>query len=132
MSATDRYFTPERRENLSRVMKDSALSVLSREGEVRTLEVVATMKNIRDAGLITNPPHEVGFLRGFFDKAISAMAYQDGGRLRIPMPRRRSQRQRRRLALRRPVERARARAPISCRQTGTRRTASAALQHAGP
>ena len=87
IAATDRYFTPERRETLSRVMKDSALSVLSREGEVRTLEVVATMKNIRNAGLITNPPHEVGFLRGFFDKAISAMAYQDGGRLRIPVPR---------------------------------------------
>jgi len=68
-------------------MKDSALSVLSREGEVRTLEVVATMKNIRDAGLITNPPHEVGFLRAFFDKAISAMAFQDGGRIRIPVPR---------------------------------------------
>lgn len=87
VAATDRYFTPERRESLSRMMKDSALSVLSREGEVRTLEVVATMKNIREAGLITNPPHEVGFLRAFFDKAISALAYQDGGRLRIPMPR---------------------------------------------
>jgi hypothetical protein len=86
IAATDRYFTPERRESLSRQMKDSALSVLSREGEVRTLEVVATMKNIREAGLITNPPHEVGFLRAFFDKAISALAYQDGGRLRIPMP----------------------------------------------
>lgn len=86
-SATDRYFTPERRESLVRAMKDSALSVLSREGEVRTLEVVATMKNIGDAGLITNPPHEIGFLRAFFDKAISALAYQDGGRLRIPIPR---------------------------------------------
>ena len=85
VAATDRYFTPERREALVRMMKDSALSVLSREGEVRTLEVVATMKNIGDAGLITNPPHEVGFLRAFFDKAISALAYQDGGRLRIPM-----------------------------------------------
>ncbi|MEO7034508.1 MAG: hypothetical protein ABI548_11425 [Polyangiaceae bacterium] len=86
VAATDRYFTPERREALARMMKDSALSVLSREGEVRTLDVVATMKNIREAGLITNPPHEVGFLRAFFDKAISALAYQDGGRLRIPMP----------------------------------------------
>ncbi len=85
VSATDRYFTPERREQLVRMMKDSALSVLSREGEVRTLEVVGTMKNILNAGLITNPPHEVGFLRAFFDKAISAIAYQDGGRLRIPM-----------------------------------------------
>ena len=85
IAATDRYFTPERREALARQMKDSALSVLSREGEVRTLEVVAIMKNIREAGLITNPPHEVGFLRAFFDKAISALAYQDGGRLRIPV-----------------------------------------------
>jgi hypothetical protein len=85
ISATDRYFTPERREQLARMMKDSALSVLSREGEVRTLEVVATMKNIQNAGLITNPPHEVGFLRAFFDKAVSAIAYQEGGRLRIPM-----------------------------------------------
>ncbi len=85
VAATDRYFTPERREQLARMMKDSALSVLSREGEVRTLEVVATMKNILAAGLITNPPHEVGFLRAFFDKAVSALAYQDGGRLRIPM-----------------------------------------------
>ena len=85
IAATDRYFTPERREALVRMMKDSALSVLAREGEVRTLEVVATMKNIGNAGLITNPPHEVGFLRAFFDKAVSALAYQDGGRLRIPM-----------------------------------------------
>lgn len=85
VAATDRYFTPERREQLARMMKDSALSVLAREGEVRALEVVATMKNITDAGLITNPPHEVGFLRAFFDKAISALAYQEGGRLRIPM-----------------------------------------------
>jgi len=88
VAATDRYFTPERRESLARMMKDSALSVLAREGEVRTLEVVATMKNIQNAGLITNPPHEVGFLRAFFDKAVSAMAYQDGGRLRIPVPQR--------------------------------------------
>ena len=85
VAATDRYFTPERREALTRMMKDSALSVLSREGEVRTLEVVATMKKIQNAGLITDPPHEIGFLRAFFDKAISAIAYQDGGKLRIPM-----------------------------------------------
>jgi len=85
VAATDRYFTPERREALTRMMKDSALSVLAREGEVRTLEVVATMKKIQSAGLITDPPHEIGFLRAFFDKAISAIAYQDGGKLRIPI-----------------------------------------------
>jgi hypothetical protein len=85
IATTDRYFSPERREQLARMMKDSALSVLAREGEVRTLEVVATMKKIQNAGLITDPPHEIGFLRAFFDKAISAIAYQEGGRLRIPM-----------------------------------------------
>ncbi|HEY4103691.1 MAG TPA: hypothetical protein VGM44_07355 [Polyangiaceae bacterium] len=85
VAATDRYFTPERREQLVRMMKDSALSVLAREGEVRALDVVATMKKIQSAGLITDPPHEIGFLRAFFDKAISAIAYQEGGRLRIPM-----------------------------------------------
>ncbi|HEY2409206.1 MAG TPA: hypothetical protein VGI10_24545 [Polyangiaceae bacterium] len=86
LAATDRYFTPERRAELVRAMKDSALSVLSREGETLTLEVVATMKVIQNAGLITNPPHEVGFLRAYFDKAVGAMAYRDGGRLRIPLP----------------------------------------------
>jgi hypothetical protein len=85
IAVTDRYFTPERREQLVRMMKDSALSVLSREGEVRALEVVATMRVIQEAGLITNPPSEIGFLRGFFDKAVAALAYQDGGRLRIPV-----------------------------------------------
>ncbi len=88
VAATDRYFTPERREYLTGLMKDSALSVLSREGEVRALEVVAAIKVITAAGLITDPPHEVAFLRGFFDKAIGAMVAQGGGKLRIPIPNR--------------------------------------------
>ena len=41
-AATDRYFSPERRESLVRAMRDSALSILSREGETRALEVVAS------------------------------------------------------------------------------------------
>ena len=86
-SATDRYFSPERRTELTLAMKDSALSVLSREGEQRALEVAAVMKVVQSCGLITDPPHEVPFLRGFFEKAVSLLLAQGGGSLRIPVPR---------------------------------------------
>ena len=68
-------------------MKDSALSILAREGETKTLEVVAAMKRIAAAGLITDPPHEVGFLRAFFDKALAVLLAQGQGRLSIPVRR---------------------------------------------
>jgi hypothetical protein len=84
-SATDRYFSPQRREELVSLMKDASLSILQREGEVRALEVSAVMKVIKNAGLITNPPQEVGFLRGFFEKALSLLLLQGGGRLNIPV-----------------------------------------------
>lgn len=87
-AATDRFFTPERRTDLLNNMKDSAVSVLAREGEVEALSLVATMKCIDRCGLITDPPHEVPFLRAFFDKAIAVMLRQGGGRLRIPVPQR--------------------------------------------
>lgn len=86
-AATDRFFSaPERRADLVRVMKDSALSVLAREGEVRALDCVAAMKRIESAGLITDAPHEIGFLRGFFEKAVSYLIAQGQGNLRIPIP----------------------------------------------
>jgi hypothetical protein len=85
LAATDRYFSPERREQLVRALKDSALSVLQREGETRALEVAAVMKLVGQAGLITDPPHEVPFLRAFFEKAISILAAQGQGKLRIPV-----------------------------------------------
>ncbi len=84
-SATDRLFSPQVRERLVLTMKDSALSVLNRDGETAALEVVATMKRVAAAGLITDPPHEIGFLRGFFDKAISILLAQGNGSLQIPM-----------------------------------------------
>jgi hypothetical protein len=87
-AATDRLFSPQARERLVALMKDSALSVLSRDGEQTALEVVAATKAIGEAGLITNPPHAIGFLRGFFDKALAVLHQQEGGRLRIPMRRR--------------------------------------------
>lgn len=86
LEATDRYFSPQRKEDLLRSMKDAALSVLAREGEQTALEVAAVMTVIGSSGLITNPPSEVAFLRGFFQKALSLMAARDGGSLRIPVP----------------------------------------------
>ncbi len=84
-AATDRYFSPERREQLVRSLKDSALSVLHREGEVMALEIAAVMKLVERAGLITDPPREIPFLRAFFEKAVSVLAAQGQGRLRIPV-----------------------------------------------
>jgi hypothetical protein len=83
-AATDRYFGPERRQTLVQRMKDCALSVLATEGEERALETVATLMRIGQAGLITDPPREIPFLRAFFDKALATLAVQGGGRLQIP------------------------------------------------
>jgi hypothetical protein len=87
LAATDRYFTPERRAQLVLSMKDSALGVLARDGEARALDVVATMKAIEKAGLITDPPRDVPFLRAFFEKAIAVLLAQGNGQLRVPIPR---------------------------------------------
>ncbi|HEY8945933.1 MAG TPA: hypothetical protein VIM73_16810 [Polyangiaceae bacterium] len=85
-AATDKYFVPERRSGLVKLLKDSALSVLATQGELRALEVVAAIRRIETAGLITDPPHEVPFLRFFFEKAIAALAFQGGGKLQVPVP----------------------------------------------
>lgn len=85
-AATDRFFSPEVREELVRRMKDSALSALARDGEQRALEVAATMMMISKCGLVTDPPRDVPFLKAFFDKAVALMLAQSGGRLRIPVP----------------------------------------------
>jgi hypothetical protein len=87
VSATDRYFSPQRREELVRAMKDSAFSVLAREGEQKALEVAAAMKVVQSCGLITDPPHEVPFLRGYFEKAVSLLLAQGSGSLKIPVQR---------------------------------------------
>jgi len=86
-SATDRLFSPQARERLVETMRDSALSVLVRDGEAAARRVVGVMQAIRAAGLITNPPHEVGFLRAFFDKAVAILLSQGKGSLRIPVRR---------------------------------------------
>jgi hypothetical protein len=87
-AASDRYFTPERRAVLGQRMKDSGLSVLARLGESAALQVAAVIHVIIGAGLITNPPSDVKFLTGYFDKSLALLAAQQGGQLRIPIPRR--------------------------------------------
>jgi hypothetical protein len=86
LAATDRFFTPECRAELAKTMKDSALSVLGRDGEEKALAVVATIKRIETAGLITDPPRELPFLVGFFEKAIAVLSAQNQGQLRVPLP----------------------------------------------
>ncbi|MGE5788171.1 MAG: hypothetical protein ACM3ZE_26485 [Myxococcales bacterium] len=87
IAMTDRFFAPQVRESLVTTMKDAALSVLSREGRASAMQVVAAMQAISECGLITNPPHEVGFLRGFFEKAVAVLLAQGQGSLRIPVRR---------------------------------------------
>ncbi len=87
-AATDRYFSPQVRERLVVLMKDSTLSVLARAGEQAALDLVAATEAVQRAGLITDPPHEVPFLRAFFDKAIAVLVAQNKGQLRIPVPNR--------------------------------------------
>ena len=85
-AATDRYFTPERRARLVVALKDAGLSALPREGEEKALQIAALATVAAEAGLITNPPRDVPFLRGYFEKAVSLMAMQNQGRIRIPIP----------------------------------------------
>jgi hypothetical protein len=85
-AATDRYFTPERRARLVVALKDAGLSALPREGEEKALQISALATVTAEAGLITNAPSEVPFLRGYFEKAVSLLAMQNQGRIRIPVP----------------------------------------------
>jgi hypothetical protein len=86
-AATDRFFEPELRQVVAARMKDSAISILARVGKARAAEVMAVAKATTDAGLITSPPHEVPFLRGFFQKGLAILAERSGGQLSVPMPR---------------------------------------------
>jgi hypothetical protein len=84
-AAVDRYFSPDVREALAGRMRDSAISVRARKGDERALDVLATARAVKEAGLITSPPREIPFLVAFFEKAVDALAQMGGGRLRIPV-----------------------------------------------
>jgi hypothetical protein len=85
-NSTDRFFGPEVRERLAERMKDAAISILARRGPARAAEVMAVATAVVSAGLITSPPHEIPFLRGFFQKALAILASQQGGQLSVPVP----------------------------------------------
>jgi len=84
-AATDRFFSPEVREIVARRMHDAAISVRARKGAERAAYVLSVARAVREAGLITSPPREVGFLLAFFQKALGALAQQGGGQISVPM-----------------------------------------------
>jgi hypothetical protein len=84
--ATDRFFDPELRQVVAARMKDSAISILARVGKQRAADALAVAQATVAAGLVTSPPHEIPFLRGFFQKALAILAQQSGGQLSIPVP----------------------------------------------
>jgi hypothetical protein len=84
-AATDRFFSPEVRDIVARRLSDAAISVRSRKGQDRAIEVLSVARAIREAGLITAPPREIPFLTGFFQKALGILAQQSGGQLRVPV-----------------------------------------------
>lgn len=86
LAATDRTFTPEVRADLAKWMKDAGISIMAREGEAIGLKLAATIQCVETAGLVTDPPQEIPFLRAFFEKAVQLLMARNGGRLNIPIP----------------------------------------------
>lgn len=86
LAATDRTFIPEVRADIAQWMKDAGISVVAREGEALGLKLAATIQCIESAGLVTDPPQEIPFLRAFFEKAVQLLMARNGGRLNIPIP----------------------------------------------
>lgn len=86
LAATDRYFTSAMRDDLVECMKDAGVSLITREGEEAALKVAATIQVVRRCTDLSNPPNEVPFLRAFFEKAISVLMAQRGGKLEFPIP----------------------------------------------
>jgi hypothetical protein len=84
-AATDRFFSPEVRDVVVARMRDGAISVRARRGDLRAADVIQVARAVKEAGLITAPPREIPFLVTFFQKALSYMAQQGGGQLRVPV-----------------------------------------------
>lgn len=85
-AATDRFFTPEIREELSGRLLDAAISIHERVSADEAKKVLATRTAILKCGLVTDPPREVAFLKAFFEKAVSFLIQSGGGRLTVPVP----------------------------------------------
>jgi hypothetical protein len=86
-AATDRFFSPELREEIANRMRLAAISVRARSGDDLARRVLFVAKAVTNAGLITSPPSEIPFLVTFFQKAVAMMVRQGQGQLRVPVPR---------------------------------------------
>ncbi len=85
-AATDRFFSAEVREVLAQRLLDAAASVLHRAGKETAEKVLSVRHGVLSAGLVTDPPREIGFLRGSFEKVFGAMVRQSGGQISLPLP----------------------------------------------
>ena len=85
-AATDRFFSAEVREVLAQRLLDAAASVLHRAGKEAAEKVLSVRHATLTAGLVTDPPRDIGFLRGAFEKVFGAMVRQSGGQISLPMP----------------------------------------------
>ncbi len=79
-AATDRYFTAERRDAIAVRLRDAAISIRVRRGEVVARRVLVVAEAVRRAGLVTDAPRENPFLRAFFQKGMAMMARENQGR----------------------------------------------------
>lgn len=86
LAATDRLFTPEQRALLVTWMRDAGISLVARAGEELGMKLAATIQCVEAAGLVTDPPRDIPFLRAFFEKAVQLTMARNGGRLNIPIP----------------------------------------------
>ncbi len=84
-AAADRFFSPEVRDIIVTRMRGAAISLRARKGDRKASEALAVARAVKEAGLITSPPREIPFLVGFFQKALSVLAQQGGGQLRVPV-----------------------------------------------
>ncbi|MBM4357654.1 MAG: hypothetical protein FJ096_06040 [Deltaproteobacteria bacterium] len=83
-AATDRWFTPERRSFVATRLQDAAIALRARRGDDAARRAIVLAEAVRRAGLVTDPPRDIPFLRAFFQKGVAWMARENQGRL--PMP----------------------------------------------
>jgi hypothetical protein len=82
-AATDRYFTPERRQQLAARLRDAAVSIRARKGDDAAQRVLALGHAVLQAGLVTQPPQEIPFLLAFFQKGLAMLAGESEGRIPV-------------------------------------------------
>ncbi len=83
-AATDRWFSPERREAIAARLRDAAIAIRARRGDEAARRVLVLAEAVRRAGLVTDPPRDNPFLRAFFQKGMAWMARENQGRLEAP------------------------------------------------